>query len=193
MRALLTQAEHMRRGFGGDATAKRLSLFADYLLPKRVLIEMKKRGENLKKHYVQLEEYWKSLESHLRPRYAILCDFDEFWIYDFQNQFYDPVDKVAVTQLTGERRAALEFLVPDSRRNPVFKDNRVEVTKDAAYPVGRIVPFVARSSGDANSAALYLAVHGSAICRRCRLAATVDLAAHNRRQPSSEKCYRQFT
>ena len=67
-----------------------------------------------------------------------MCDFDEFWIYDFQNQFYDPVDKVAVTHLTGERRAALEFLVPDSRRNPVFKDNRVEVTKDAAFQLAEL-------------------------------------------------------
>ena len=129
-----TYETRIRRRRNGKTTVS----FADYLLPKRVLIEMKKRGENLKKHYVQLEEYWKSLESHLRPRYAILCDFDEFWIYDFQNQFYDPVDKVAVTHLTGERRAALEFLVPDSRRNPVFKDNRVEVTKDAAFQLAEL-------------------------------------------------------
>ena len=71
-----TYETRIRRRRNGKTTVS----FADYLLPKRVLIEMKKRGENLKKHYVQLEEYWKSLESHLRPRYAILCDFDEFWI-----------------------------------------------------------------------------------------------------------------
>ena len=71
--------------------------FADYHLPKKVLIEMKKRGEDLKKHYVQLEDYWKSLPE--KPRYAILCNFDELWIYEFPTQFYDPVDTVQITEL----------------------------------------------------------------------------------------------
>ncbi len=121
--------ERIQRRRNGKTTVS----FADYLLPKRVLIEMKKRGENLKKHYTQLEEYWKSLESNVRPRYAILCNFDEFWIFDFHDQYYDPVDKLPVEELTGNRRAALEFLVPDSTRDPVFQDNRVQVTKEAAF------------------------------------------------------------
>ena len=111
--------------------------FADYLVPKTVLIEMKKRGEDLKKHYVQLEDYWKSLDSISRPRYALLCNFDEIWIFDFYIQFYDPVDIVDIGELT-QRRSALEFLIPGSPRNPVFKNNRVEVTKDAAYQLTEI-------------------------------------------------------
>jgi hypothetical protein len=46
--------------------------FADLLWPDRVLIEMKKRGENLERHYDPLFDYW----SHIvpkRPPYAILC------------------------------------------------------------------------------------------------------------------------
>ena len=121
--------ERIRRRRNGKTTVS----FADYLIPKRALIEMKKRGEDLKKHYTQLEEYWKSLDSNTRPRYAILCNFDEFWIYDFYDQYYDPVDKLPVEELTGLRRAALEFLVPDSTRDPVFQDNRVQVTKEAAF------------------------------------------------------------
>ena len=119
----------VRRRRNGKTTVS----FADYLVPKRVLIEMKKRGEDLRKHYVQLEEYWKSLESSLRPRYAILCNFDEFWIFDFHEQYYDPVDKLPIEALTTERRAALEFLIPDSVRDPVFQDSRVQVTKEAAF------------------------------------------------------------
>ena len=124
----------IRRRQNGKTTVS----FADYLVPKKALFEMKKRGEDLRKHYLQLEEYWKSLESNVRPRYAILCDFDEFWIYDFHEQYYDPVDSVSVEELPGERRAALEFLVPDSRRSPVFKNNRVEVTKDAAFQLAEL-------------------------------------------------------
>ena len=104
--------------------------FADYVVPGKCLFEMKKRGEDLKKHYVQLEEYWKRLPD--RPRYAILCNFDEIWIYDFYIQFYDPVDKVKINQLA-ERQPALEFLIPGSNRTPVFKNNLTEVTKNAAF------------------------------------------------------------
>ena len=137
--------ERIRRRRNGRTTVS----FADYLIPMRVLIEMKKRGEDLNKHYVQLEEYWKSLKSDLRPRYAILCDFDEFWIYDFQEQYYDPVDKVPIQDLIGERRAALEFLVPDSPRKPVFKDNRVEVTKEAAFRLTQLFHSLSDELGSA--------------------------------------------
>ncbi|MYD39909.1 MAG: class I SAM-dependent DNA methyltransferase, partial [Chloroflexi bacterium] len=76
--------ERVRKRHNGKSTVA----FADYLMPKRVLIEMKKRGENLKKHYTQLEEYYKNLDYAVRPRYALLCNFDEIWIYDFNIQFY---------------------------------------------------------------------------------------------------------
>ena len=150
--------DHMMRAFGHEGAleagkyetrirrrrnGKTTVAFADYLVPKRVLIEMKKRGEDLKKHYVQLEEYWKSLESTLRPRYAILCDFDEFWIFDFHTQFYDPVDKITMHELA-EHRAALEFLILDSPHLPIFRNNRVEVTKNAAFQLSRLFRTLAR-------------------------------------------------
>ena len=125
--------ERIRRRRNGRTTVS----FADYLIPKRALIEMKKRGEDLKKHYSQLEEYWKSLDSRVRPRYALLCNFDEIWIYDFHIQFYDSVDIVQISELA-HRRSALEFLIPGSPRSPVFTNNRVEVTKDAAYQLTEI-------------------------------------------------------
>ena len=135
----------IRRRRNGKTTVS----FADYLVPKKALFEMKKRGEDLRKHYLQLEEYWKSLESNVRPRYAILCDFDEFWIYDFQNQFYDPVDKLPVEELSGKRRGALEFLVPESNRKPVFQDNRVQVTKEAAFLLTELYHSLADELGPA--------------------------------------------
>jgi hypothetical protein len=67
--------------FAGDDLASAPKLkggvkFADLLWPGRVLIEMKKRGEKLEKHYDQPFYYW----SHTvpkRPPFAILCNFDE--------------------------------------------------------------------------------------------------------------------
>ena len=109
--------------------------FADYFMQGSVLIEMKKRGENLAKHYDQLEEYWKQLE--VKPPYAILCNFDEIWIYAFPTQFYEPIDHIQIVELN-QRQAALEFLVAGSTRKPVFNNNLVEVTKDAAISLSKV-------------------------------------------------------
>ncbi len=121
--------------------------FADYLLPNMALFEMKKRGEDLKKHYPQLEEYWKRMDSSRRPRYAILCNFDDIWIFDFPTQFYDPVDRINISELV-KRRAALEFLRPlgldDKPRIPVFENNQVEVTKNAAFQLAELFRSLAR-------------------------------------------------
>jgi hypothetical protein len=53
--------------------------FADLVWKPRVLIEMKKRGEKLGKHYDQAFNYWLNAVPD-RPRYVVLCNFDEFWI-----------------------------------------------------------------------------------------------------------------
>lgn len=58
--------------------------FADLVWKPVVVIEMKKRGVDLSKHYTQAFTYWTRLVPN-RPRYAVLCNFDEFWIYDFDN------------------------------------------------------------------------------------------------------------
>ena len=111
------------------AKAKSGKKFADLLWPDRVLIEMKKRGEHLEKHYDQLFDYWTQIVPK-RPPYAILCNFDEFWIYDLTQQLYDPVDKIPLRELAN-RWSSLGFLLP-TPRPPVFDNNRVQVTRKAA-------------------------------------------------------------
>src|SRR5437773_7528769 len=103
--------------------------FADLLWPDRVLIEMKSRGENLEKHYDQAFDYWTHIVPK-RPPFVILCNFDEFWIYDFNTQLFDPVDYVALIELP-ENIASFNFLLP-VWKPPVFGNNRVEVTRKAA-------------------------------------------------------------
>jgi type I site-specific restriction endonuclease len=72
--------------------------FADYVWKPVVLVEMKKRGENLQKHYRQAFDYWVRLVPN-RPRFVILSNFDEFWIYDFETDLDTPKDKVALPDL----------------------------------------------------------------------------------------------
>ncbi len=103
--------------------------FADLVWKPVVLVEMKKRGEDLTRHYRQAFDYWTRLVPG-RPRYVILSNFDEFWVYDFDTQMDAPVDKVKLPDLT-TRWGALGFLFPTPFK-PVFGNDHVAVTRKAA-------------------------------------------------------------
>ncbi|MES2643890.1 MAG: DNA methyltransferase [Myxococcota bacterium] len=109
--------------------------FADLLWPGRVLIEMKSRGEHLERHYRQAFEYWLHLVPD-RPQYVVLCNFDEFWIYDFNILLEEPVDKVKIADLPS-RYTALNFLFLEDKA-PVFKQNMLDVTREAADAVAGV-------------------------------------------------------
>jgi hypothetical protein len=109
--------------------------FADLRWGDRVLIEMKRRGENLQKHYPQAFEYWINAVPS-RPRYVVLCNFDEFWIYDLDTQINEPVDRVSLPELSA-RYEALNFLFPHERP-PLFGNDRVAVTRAAADKVAKV-------------------------------------------------------
>ncbi len=113
--------------FAGDKTK-----YADFVWPGRCLIEMKSRGVKLSAWYQKTFDYWLNLVPH-RPPYVVLCDFDELWIYDFNTQLHEPVDRVPVRELAA-RHTALNFLFPRPF-TPIFGNNLVEVTREAAKAV----------------------------------------------------------
>jgi hypothetical protein len=117
-----TCEDRVKKDGGGTA-------FADLVWKPVVLVEMKKRGTDLSRHYRQAFDYWTRLVPG-RPRYVVLCNFDEFWIYDFETQMDAPVDTVALADLP-QRWGPLAFLgaVPSV---PTFGNNHEEVTRQAA-------------------------------------------------------------
>ena len=113
---------------------KKNTKYADLVWDKRVLIEMKKRGEKLESHKAQVFGYWWNLQPN-RPKYSILCNFDEFIIYDFAVQ-EAPLDKIKIDDLV-KRSSALNFLYPTERK-PVFDNNTEEVTRETADRVAKV-------------------------------------------------------
>jgi hypothetical protein len=109
--------------------------FADLMWKPRALIEMKKAGTDLSRHYHQAFEYWARAVPD-RPRYVILCNFDEFWIYDFENQLDEPVERVSLSGLE-HRAEALSFLFPVAS-TPIFNNDLVNVTREAAADVAKV-------------------------------------------------------
>lgn len=103
--------------------------FADYVWKPKVLIEMKKRGAKLEKHRAQMFDYWTRIAPG-RPEFAVLCNFDEFAIYDFNNQLDTPKDVVGLDELPN-RYPPLAFLFPTNEK-PIFGNDREAVTREAA-------------------------------------------------------------
>lgn len=123
-----TCEERVKRADTGGAS------FADFVWKPRVVIEMKRRGADLNKHYSQAFRYWTYLVPH-RPRYAVLCNFDEFWVYDFETQMDTPVEKIELIDLP-RKYGGLNFLFPGEVA-PVFGDHHEAVTRVAADKLAR--------------------------------------------------------
>ena len=109
--------------------------FADLVWKPRLLIEMKKGGEKLYLHYKQAFDYWVHAVPN-RPRYVVLCNFDEFWVYDFDKQIDEPVDVVPIEDLS-RRYVSLNFLFPDNPE-PIFGNDREAVSREAADKVAQL-------------------------------------------------------
>jgi len=105
--------ERIKKTQGGTA-------LADCVWKPHVLIEMKKRGTDLATAYQQAFDYWTRLVPG-RPNYVLLCNFDEFWVYDFDAQVDTPVDKVATADLP-KRFGPLAFLFP-THEDPTYGNN----------------------------------------------------------------------
>ena len=100
-----------------------------------VLIEMKKKGEDLSKHFAQALQYWTFQVP--KPKYVVLCNFDEFWIYDFNIQIDTPVDVVSLMQFADRASSAFAFM-ESATRKPVFKNNQQEITEKAGKRMGEL-------------------------------------------------------
>ena len=109
--------------------------FCDLIWPPKVLIEMKKKGEKLSKHYRQAKSYWDNAYGD-RTEYVILCNFDEFWIYNWNLQA-EPLDVVPIDKLIKMWRS-LAFLCVEKEIKPIFGNNLVEVTKEAADKIAML-------------------------------------------------------
>jgi hypothetical protein len=119
--------------------------YADLVWKPHLLIEMKKRGEDLTKHYAQAVTYWFQLQC---PTYVMLCNFDEFWIYDFHKQSEEPIEKISLDRLP-DRLGAFNFMNPELDHPPVFNNNLVLVTEKAAGRMGELLTMLIKRRQDA--------------------------------------------
>ena len=110
--------------------------FADLVWDGRILIEMKSRGVDLRdrKIWEQAGRYYLRLKKENRPRYVMFCNFDEFHIYDFDNQSDEPVDIIHLEELP-RCESAFTFM-RGSKTTPLFRNNQIVLTEKAARRLG---------------------------------------------------------
>ncbi len=58
--------------------------YIDLLWKGTILVEMKSRGKNLDKAYQQAKDYTHGLKEHELPKYILICDFENFKLYDLE-------------------------------------------------------------------------------------------------------------
>lgn len=58
--------------------------YIDLLWKGTILIEMKSRGKNLDKAYQQANDYTYGLQQYELPKYILICDFENFRLYDLE-------------------------------------------------------------------------------------------------------------
>ena len=127
--------------------------FADCVWKPRVIIELKKRGTPLQKYYDQAFNYWITLVPN-RPQYMVLCNFDEFWIYDLNSQLYDAVHKLHTKNLKTSW-GALKFLLP-AAQEPLFDNHHTAITKKMAKTIGDIYLSMARRGVEKDKAQRFI-------------------------------------
>ncbi|HIE00103.1 MAG TPA: class I SAM-dependent DNA methyltransferase [Thiotrichaceae bacterium] len=121
--------------------------FEDLLLPGKVIVEMKSRGKELQSHILQAREYWNNSYGNEKTPFVVLCNFEQFWIFNWFMQDA-PLDKVNTEDLETRWRA-LAFLAKYPIE-PIFANNVEQVTKEAVEKLLQIYHSLLKREEDKN-------------------------------------------
>ena len=105
--------------------------FIDLLWKKVVLIEHKSKGKDLKRAHAQATDYFPGIKDADLPRYIIVCDFENFKIYDLET---DEQTEFKLKDLPNNI-LSLGFIAGVEKREYKEQD---PVNEDAAQALGKL-------------------------------------------------------
>ena len=126
--------------------------YVDAFIPKLVIIEQKSKGIDLNKAYSQASEYYDRLKTD-KPRYIVLCNFDELWIYDLANPLDIKEYKCLLTDLP-KNAEWLDFLAPNAAMAEIVEEN--PINRQATEMVARLHKAFISDGVNADELALFL-------------------------------------
>ena len=90
--------------------------YIDLLWKGNILIEMKSRGKNLEKAYQQAKEYTFGLKQHELPKFILICDFENFRLYDQED------DRIIAFKLNELIKYVREFGYLSGYQKKIYKE-----------------------------------------------------------------------
>ena len=127
--------------------------YVDAFIPKLVMIEQKSRGIDLNIAYAQASNYYTKLRENEQPRYIILSNFDELWLYDLVNPFKIKTHRCSLADLPNNAEW-LSFLSPDSHEAAIIEEN--PINRKATETVAKLHQAFIEDNVDADELALFL-------------------------------------
>lgn len=127
--------------------------YVDAFIPKLVMIEQKSRGIDLYKAYNQVSKYYERLKSNEKPRYIVLSNFDELWIYDLDNALDIKKYECLLTDLP-KNAEWLDFLAPNAEMAEIVEEN--PINRQATEMVAKLHQAFISDGVNADELALFL-------------------------------------
>ncbi|MGL5725982.1 class I SAM-dependent DNA methyltransferase [Cetobacterium sp.] len=125
--------------------------YIDYLLPGKILIEMKSKGKSLAKAYSQAREYIKALKPEEQPSLVMVCDFKNIEIYNLNKDIkYKPFK---VSQLKQYVRI---FGVLAGYKDKHEDKNEIELNTKASYKMAKLHDQLKEYGYDQHALEIYL-------------------------------------
>ncbi len=106
--------------------------YIDYFLPKRIAIEMKSKGGDLRKAFEQVKDYVFHLPSEEMPELVLVCDFNKFELY------HRTTAEHVAFKLKDIRKHIRHFANIAGYETQRIYDEQLEVNIEAAMKMARI-------------------------------------------------------
>lgn len=107
--------------------------YIDYLLPGKILMEIKSKGHSLARAYTQAMSYVQNLPPQDQPDLVMVSDFDRIEVFNLRKEH--PYKPFRVSQLRHHLRI---FSLLTGREADVEARTEIEVNTDASYKMARI-------------------------------------------------------
>lgn len=127
--------------------------YVDAFIPKLVMIEQKSRGIDLNKAYNQVSKYYERLSVADKPRYIVLSNFDELWLFDIENPLNIKEYKCSLADLP-KNAEWLDFLAPNTVMAEIVEEN--PINRQATEMVAKLHQAFISDGVNADDLALFL-------------------------------------
>ena len=107
--------------------------YIDYLLPGKILIEMKSKGKSLDSAFTQAMNYVQALKPEETPQLIMVCDFDQVRVFNYHKKH--PYKPFKVTEL---RRYVRIFRLLAGYGGADEAKTEIELNTDASYKLARL-------------------------------------------------------